>query len=312
MGTLAERLLRGEPAALARAITVVENHRPEAADLLRAIRSQLGRARVVGFTGPPGAGKSTLVSAFIACLRRRKKTVGVLAVDPSSPLSGGAILGDRIRMGEHSTDPGVFVRSLAARGHLGGLARAAGHIVDLMDAFGHETVILETVGAGQSEVEIIDTADTTVVVCAPGLGDDVQALKAGILEIADVFAVNKGDLPGAERTARQLRGMLQLRAASDWTPPVVTTIATNGEGVAELLDAVDTHAEARRANGRQRDPETRLRGLLIAAAAECFRERLRTGDNPQLDRLATAVQSGTLDFDRAVARLLGEDADGHA
>lgn len=303
--SLAERLLRGEAAALSRAITAVESGGREAAEILSAIQPRLGRAQVVGFTGPPGAGKSTLVSAFITGLRRQGKTVGVVAVDPSSPVSGGAILGDRIRMGDHSADPGVFVRSLASRGHLGGLARTAGHAVDVMDAAGRDVVILETVGAGQSEVEIAESADTTVVVCAPGLGDDVQALKAGILEIADIFAVNKGDLMGAERTARQLRAMLKLRAESDWTPPVVTTVATSGDGVGELAEAVVAHGEVRRRAGLGRDPALRMRRLLASAAAERFRQHLSASGNSEVDRLAEAVQSGEVSFDEAVARLLG-------
>ena len=303
---LGARLLRGEAVALSRAITAVENNGAEAAGIFRDIQPHLGRARVIGFTGAPGAGKSTLVNAFIHCLRQQGKTVGVIAIDPSSPISGGAILGDRIRMGDHSADPDVFVRSLASRGHLGGLARAAGHAIDLMDAAGRDVVILETVGVGQSEVEIAEAADTTVVVCAPGLGDDIQAIKAGILEIADVLAVNKGDLPGAERTSRQLRGMLKLRSRSDWMPPVVTTVATSGAGVPELVEVVAAHGDRRRAGGCRRDPGRFIRQLLASAAAEYFREQLRSGEGSLLDDLTQAVQSGEISFDQAVRRLLGE------
>lgn len=304
--SLGDRLLAGEPAALARAISAIEREGDQAIAVLQWIQPHLGRARVVGFTGAPGAGKSTLVNAFIHHLRKQGQTVGVIAIDPSSPISGGAILGDRIRMGDHSADPGVFIRSLASRGHLGGLARAAAHTIDLMDAAGRDYIILETVGVGQSEVEIAEAVDTTVVVSAPGLGDDIQAIKAGILEVADILVVNKGDIAGADRTARQLRAMLQLRLKSDWTPPVITTTATSAAGVSELAEAVAAHAAARGKPGRGRDPAQLLRRLLASAAAERFRDRLRDGPNPLLDRLAAATQAGEIPFEQAVDRLLGD------
>jgi LAO/AO transport system ATPase len=199
---------------------------------------------VVGITGAPGAGKSTLINALLGELLRRGKRIGVVAVDPSSPLTGGAVLGDRVRMGEHGAHEHVFIRSIASRGHLGGVSRTTGRIVDVLDAAGFDTVIVETVGAGQSEVEIIGIADTRVVVCPPGLGDDVQAIKAGILEIADLLVVNKADLPAAETTARELKEMLRLRPASRADVAVLKTVATQGDGIAELADRVEAHAAA--------------------------------------------------------------------
>lgn len=244
-GALIEGLLAGRPRALSRAITEVENAGPGSAAILAAIAPHRGRARTVGVTGPPGAGKSTLIAALIRELRQRGRTVGVLAVDPSSPISGGAILGDRIRMAAHTADPGVFVRSLASRGHLGGLSRTTWNVLQVMDAYGPDVILLETVGSGQSEVEIADFAQTRVVLCAPGAGDDIQAIKAGILEIADILVVTKADLPQAERTARELREMLAMRPMRPgWKVPVLTTVATLHQGVEELLDAAKDHALA--------------------------------------------------------------------
>jgi LAO/AO transport system kinase len=236
--TLAERIRGGDRRALARAITAVENQTPEAASIRSALAAHLGHAQVVGITGPPGAGKSTLVNAMVKELVARGRRVAVIAVDPSSPVSGGAVLGDRIRMGEMQGHEAVFIRSLAARGHLGGLSRTAAQVVDVLDAAGFDDVLVETVGAGQSEVEIAKVAAHRLVVCPPGLGDDVQAIKAGILEIADAFVVNKADLPDAARTERELRAMLSLRqgVAADAQPPVLKTVATTGEGIAALAD----------------------------------------------------------------------------
>lgn len=235
---LVERLLAGELRALSRAITLVENDHPDSAGLLSALDGREPRALVVGITGPPGVGKSTLISAYVAHLREDGQRVAVVSIDPSSPLSGGAILGDRTRMGRHITDPGVFIRSGASRGHLGGLNRNISNIVRVIDAAGWDVVILETVGTGQSEVEVSAIADVCVVVTSPGMGDDVQAMKSGVFEIADVLVVNKADLPDAERTARQLRNMLKLRAADRQDVPVVETVATAGRGIADLAGAV--------------------------------------------------------------------------
>jgi LAO/AO transport system ATPase len=235
-------LLAGERRAVARAISAIENATPEAAAIEAGIARHRGRAHVVGITGAPGAGKSTLIHAVLGEYLRRGQRVAVVAVDPSSPVTGGAVLGDRVRMGEHGAHPDVFIRSLASRGHLGGLARTTGRIVDLLDAAGFDTVIVETVGTGQSEVEITGIADTRVVVSAPGLGDDVQAIKAGILEIADILAVSKGDLPTAEATVRDLKEMLALRRRGAWPVLVMRTSGTSGDGVAPLVERIGEHA----------------------------------------------------------------------
>ena len=231
---------RGERRAIATAITELERLSPAAPALLKAMQPYLGRALVVGFTGPPGAGKSTLVNSVIAHVRAAGRTVGVIAVDPSSPVSGGAILGDRIRMTAALDDDGVFVRSLASRGYLGGLSPAAVRIIDALDAAGRDLIILETVGTGQSEIDVAEVADVRIVVSAPGLGDDIQAMKSGLLEIADILVVNKGDRPGAELTLQQLIGALSIRAHRAGRIPVLKTTATTGEGVAELVAAIAT------------------------------------------------------------------------
>lgn len=233
----AERIRAGERRAIARAITAIENETAEAPALRSALARHLGHAHVIGITGPPGAGKSTLVNALVRQLLARGERVAVVAVDPSSPFTGGAVLGDRIRMGEMQSDDRVFIRSLASRGHLGGLSRTAAHVVEVLDAAGYDSVIVETVGAGQSEVEVMNVAATRIVVCPPGLGDEVQALKAGVLEIADVLVVNKADLPDAARTERELQAMLALRRGPE-KPPVMKTCATSGQGLAELADAI--------------------------------------------------------------------------
>lgn len=249
-------ILEGSRAALARAVTLLENDRPGAQRLHEELAPHRGRAHVLGITGAPGAGKSTLISALLRELRARSRSVAVLAVDPSSPITGGALLGDRVRMSEAGADDGVFIRSVSSRGHLGGLSRTAGRIVDMFDAAGFDVVIVETVGTGQSEVEIAGLADTNVVVCPPGLGDEVQAIKAGILEIADILLVNKGDLPSAARTARDLKIAPGLRHRAGWTVPVLTTVATEGRGVPELIDALDEHGRVAGVGRRLRSTAT--------------------------------------------------------
>jgi LAO/AO transport system kinase len=290
-------LLAGDRAALARAITAVENETIEARTVLQGIRGRLGRALVVGFTGAPGAGKSTLVSAYVDVLRRRGLTVGVVAVDPSSPLTGGAILGDRIRMTRHSGDAGVFVRSLASRGHLGGLSRTAARVIDVFDASGRDVVVVETVGTGQSEVEVAEIADVRVVVNAPGLGDDVQAIKAGILEIADVLVVNKADLPFAERSARQLAAMAAQRGHRP--VPVLQTSASSGQGVEELADTVAAIGRRKRP-----DPRARTRRLLQNLALDVVRRRLAGLPDAAVDALADDVLSGAMDTETALRRMM--------
>jgi LAO/AO transport system kinase len=236
MNDLARKIREGDARALARAATGIENRDPQALETLRDLAPFAGTARIVGITGPPGAGKSTLVDALASALRRQGKTLAILAVDPTSRLTGGAILGDRIRMQRHHADPAIFIRSMATRGSLGGLARATAGLAQLMDAAGKDYVLVETVGVGQDEIEIAGLAQVTVVVLVPGMGDDVQAIKAGILEIADVFAINKSDQPGADRVERELEAMIGL--AHGRQPPIVKTVATDGTGIDELLETI--------------------------------------------------------------------------
>jgi GTPase len=239
MADWAERIRSGDIRALARAISVIENDAPEATRLMKALFPHSGRARVIGLTGAPGAGKSTLVDQLAREYRKNGATIGIIAVDPTSPYTGGAILGDRIRMQAHHADSGIYIRSMATRGFLGGLARTTADVATVLDASGKDLVLVETVGVGQDEVDIVRLADVTVVILVPGMGDDVQTIKAGIMEIADVFVINKSDREGAERVEREIRVMQTLSGRSDdWTPPIVKTVATEGTGIPELAKAI--------------------------------------------------------------------------
>ena len=292
----------GERAAISAAVTKLEALRPGAAELLQAMQPHLGHALVAGFTGPPGAGKSTLVNALIGHLRSLGKTVAVIAVDPSSPVSGGAILGDRIRMTAALDDDGVFVRSLASRGYLGGLSPAAVRIIDAFDAAGFDIILLETVGTGQNEIDVAEVADVRVVIAAPGLGDDIQAMKSGLLEIADVLVVNKGDREGAEQTMHQLKGALSIRAHQRDEVPVLKTTATTGEGIAELMDAVSAVGARVTALPPIERRRRRARYLIARAAADLVAARVKSGTG--LDGFADDVLAGTLSPDEAAKRLM--------
>jgi LAO/AO transport system kinase len=252
MSRYAPQALEGNQLAGARLIRLLEEGDPEGIEGLKVLYPHAGRAHILGVTGPPGAGKSTLVDQVIANLRARAFKVGVIAVDPSSPFSGGAILGDRIRMQRHAVDEGVFVRSMATRGHLGGLSKATGEAALVLDAMGYDVILIETVGVGQDEVEVVDLAHTTAVVSLPGMGDDIQAMKAGILEIGDVFVVNKADKPGADEVVRQLQVMLEMREKDPggWQPAVLKTVGTTNEGIPELVDALLAHRDWLRESGR--------------------------------------------------------------
>jgi len=301
---LVERMRAGERRATASVITELERLSASAPVLLKALQPYLGRAIVVGFTGPPGAGKSTLVNAVIANVRASGRSVGVIAVDPSSPVSGGAILGDRIRMTAALDDDGVFVRSLASRGYVGGLSPAAVRIIDALDAAGRDLILLETVGTGQSEIDVAEVADIRIVVSAPGLGDDIQAMKSGLLEIADILVVNKGDRPGAELTLQQLVGALSLRAGMAGRVPVLKTTATTGEGVPQLVAAIAEAGRKPQAEGAVARRRRRARYLIARAASDLIAARIRTGGPQALDALADQVLAGDLAPDAAAEKLL--------
>ena len=239
MMDLAQELIKGNHRAIARAISLAENNRSAAQEMMKKIFPGTGKSLVIGITGPPGSGKSTLVDQMVVHLRKNGKKIGIIAVDPSSPFTGGAILGDRIRMMRHSTDPEVFIRSMAARGHLGGLAKATGEAITILEAAGKDFILVETVGVGQDEVEVVKLADIVLVILIPGAGDEIQAFKAGIMEIADIFVLNKADSPDAGKTERQLKAMLDLGFEGDTMPPIVKTVATEGKGVEPLVNEID-------------------------------------------------------------------------
>lgn len=304
IGALLTRMRAGERRAISRAVTELERLSPAAPRLLAAFQPYLGHAQVIGFTGPPGAGKSTLVNAYTRHIRAAGKSVGIIAVDPSSPISGGAILGDRIRMTATLDDDGVFMRSLASRGYLGGLTPAAVRVIDALDAAGKDVVLLETVGTGQSEIDVAEIADVRIVVTAPGLGDDIQAMKSGLLEIADILVVNKGDREGAERTMQQLLGALSIRAADRGKTPVLKTTATTGEGIAALAEAVARSGACSAGSDPNDRRRRRARYLIARAAADLVARRVKADGTAAVDRLADQVLTGTLSPEDAARRLL--------
>jgi LAO/AO transport system kinase len=306
---LVEAARAGAPRAVARLISLVEDGHPALREVMAALAPHTGRAHIFGITGSPGVGKSTITNALVGALRARGKRVGILAVDPSSPFSGGALLGDRIRMQDHALDPGVYIRSMASRGHLGGLSWTTPQALRVLDAAGCDVVVVETVGVGQSEVEVAGLADTTLVLLAPGMGDGIQAAKAGILEIGDIFVVNKADREGADATVRDLRHMISLGDRSEpdlWRPPVLKTVAARGDGIDEVMAAIDDHFAWMEGSGTLRDRRVRRAGDEIEAIAiQALRARigdLRHGQG--VDELAGHVVDGTSDPYAAADRIL--------
>jgi len=281
---LIERLRSGDARSLARTISIVENRLPGWSELLKALFPQTGHARILGLTGAPGAGKSTLVDQLAKHYRKENRTVGIIAVDPTSPYTGGAILGDRIRMQDHFSDPGIYIRSMATRGSLGGLARATADVTTVIDASGRDLIMIETVGVGQDEVDIVRLADITVVILVPGMGDDVQSIKAGIMEIADIFVINKSDREGAERVEREIRALQSLAIRSDrWTPPIVKTVASDGTGISDLVAAIsDYEAYLQEENlvlqHSIENWQERLIEMLRDALLDKAREQMQDGD----------------------------------
>ena len=307
--TLISSLRSGDPRALARAISVVENRRPDSAALLKALFPHTGHARVIGLTGAPGAGKSTLVDQLAKHYRKEKQTVGIIAVDPTSPYTGGAILGDRIRMQDHYNDPGIFIRSMATRGSLGGLARATADAATVLDASGRDLVLIETVGVGQDEVDIVRLADITIVILVPGMGDDVQTIKAGIMEIADIFVINKSDREGAERVEREIRAMQSLEMRKDgWTPPVVKTVASDGTGTKELAAAIaDYEAYIKKENLLFQKNVENWRERLVEMLRDAMLERAREQiDAASLDRYAAEIAEHKRDPYSLVEEIVGK------
>jgi LAO/AO transport system kinase len=296
---LVERARDGESRAVARLVSMVEDGSPQLREVMAALTPHAGHAQVVGITGSPGVGKSTTTNALVKELRAADKRVGVLAVDPSSPFSGGALLGDRVRMQDHATDPGVYIRSMASRGHLGGLSWTTPQALRVLDAAGCDVVIVETVGVGQSEVEIAGLADTTMVLMAPGIGDGIQAAKAGILEIGDIYVVNKADRDGAEQVRRELRSMIGMaeRAEGGWKPPIVLTVARSGRGLAEVVTELDRHRSWLEESGELTRRRTRrAREEIQAIAVAMLRDRWeRVSGHDDLDALAEAVAAGGKD-----------------
>jgi LAO/AO transport system kinase len=303
-----DRALSGDTRALARLLSLVEDGSPRVREVIKDLLPRTGNARIIGLTGAPGVGKSTMTAVLVGAFRASGRRIAVLAVDPTSPFTGGALLGDRIRMQEHATDEAVFIRSMASRGHLGGLAAATPQAIRVLDAAGFELIIIETVGVGQAEVAIASLADSVAVLLAPGMGDAVQAAKAGILEVADLFIVNKADKPDAQHVVRDLRGMLALGANDKgWKPPIITTTATTGEGLAEVVTQLDAHRDWLTASGElTRRRHARAREEITALAFAALRDRVRASG---VDELAARVADGTLDPFQAAEDILARGTD---
>jgi LAO/AO transport system kinase len=310
--SLAERLIAGDKRALARAITLIESDDPAGWELVREVYPRTGRARIVGFTGPPGVGKSTLIGALTAELRKAERQVAVLSIDPSSPFTRGALLGDRIRLSDHFLDPGVFIRSMASRGALGGLSEAALQVALAMDAAGKDDVLIETVGVGQAEIDIVDHADTIVLALMPGSGDSIQALKAGVMEIPDIIVVNKADHPMTETMVREVRGVLALSQDPEgWTVPILRTEAVRGEGVEELAEKIAEHRVRIESEGTLEERRARnLRSEVLGIAASRMRRRLEAtaADDPETQALLDRVVRRELDPASAASEILERQA----
>lgn len=296
-------ILAGRRREIGRAISDVENETDIGQKLMLAISPHVGRAHVVGITGPGGAGKSTLVNALIGELSREGRKIGVVAVDPSSPVSGGALLGDRIRMLEHAASDTVFIRSVASRGHQGGLSLAAGRVVDILDASGMDTIIVETLGAGQAELDVCKLADTRIVVCPPGLGDEVQAMKAGILELADVLVVNKAELPQADQLVQSLLNMLALRPKRDWMVPVIRTVAITGDGIGSLVDTINAHASLAGKGLRHKTLVSRQRGILAQLAGNECRRQIENHEDEEMNVLCASLESAETGHSDTLAKV---------
>jgi GTPase len=313
--SLAERVLEGDKRALARAITLIESDDPAGWELVREVYPQTGKARIVGFTGPPGVGKSTIIGALTARLRAQERDVGVLSIDPSSPFTRGALLGDRIRLSEHFLDPGVFIRSMASRGALGGLSEHALQAALVMDAAGKDDVLLETVGVGQGEIDIVDHADTIVLALMPGSGDSIQALKAGVMEIPDLILVNKADHPMTDTMVREIRSVLSLAEGEEggWKVPILRTEASKGEGIEELASKIDEHRAHIESEGTlERRRARNLRNEVLGIASARLRRRLTDAiaDDPQVSELLDRVVKRELDPATAAGELLERPLDG--
>ena len=305
-GAELDKARAGDPRALARLLSLVEDESPQVRSVIKDLLPETGRARIIGLTGAPGVGKSTMTSALVGAFRAAGGRVAVLAVDPTSPFTGGALLGDRVRMQDHAVDQGVFIRSMASRGHLGGLAASTPQAIRVLDAAGFDVIIIETVGVGQAEVAVASLADSVVVLLAPGMGDAIQAAKAGILEVADLFVVNKADKPDAQQVVRDLRNMIALadRAEDDWKPPIVTTVAVRNEGIQELVSRLNQHWSWLNGAGELKNRRLdRAREELAALAFAALRGRLAAS---RLDELAARVAEGSLDPFQAADELLDQ------